>query len=47
MARAIRAVARGTTLVGGRPEPGPPRHFLDIDQFGTPELRGIIDLGVA
>jgi ornithine carbamoyltransferase len=51
MARAIRAVAQrgaaGATLVGGRPEPVPPRHFLDIDQFGTPELKGILDLGVA
>ena len=52
MARAVRAVASratlgGATLVGGRPEAAPPRHFLDIDQFQTPELRGILDLGVA
>jgi ornithine carbamoyltransferase len=47
MARAIRTVARGGALVGGRPEAGPPRHFLDIDQFGTPELKGILDLGFA
>ena len=51
MARAIRAVDRGAlggaTLVGGRPEPGPPRHFLDIDKFETPELKGILDLGLA
>jgi ornithine carbamoyltransferase len=47
MARTMRAVSRGATLVGGRPEPGPPRHFLDIDQFGTQELKGIIDLGLA
>ena len=52
MARAIRAVssraaAGGATRIGGRPEPGPPRHFLDIDRFGTTELRGIIDLGFA
>jgi ornithine carbamoyltransferase len=37
----------GAALVGGRPEAGPPRHFLDIDKFATPELRGILDLGVA
>jgi ornithine carbamoyltransferase len=47
MARVIREVARGATLVGGRPEPGPPRHFLDLDKFETPELKGILDLGVA
>jgi ornithine carbamoyltransferase len=52
MARAMRAVASrgalgGATLVGGRPEPGPPRHFLDIDKFETPELKGILDLGFA
>ena len=50
MARAIRAVAGavgGTTLVGGRPAEGPPRHFLDLDQFATPELKGILDLGFA
>ncbi len=49
MARAVRAVAaaQGATLVGGRGEPQPPRHFLDLDQFQTPELRGILDLGVA
>jgi ornithine carbamoyltransferase len=47
MARHMRAVARGATLVGDRREPEPPRHFLDIDQFGTPHLRHIIDLGLA
>jgi ornithine carbamoyltransferase len=49
MARAVRAVAaaQGATLVGDRGEPQPPRHFLDLDQFQTPELRGILDLGVA
>jgi ornithine carbamoyltransferase len=46
MARAIRAVSRGSTLVG-RPEAGPPRHFLDLDQFEAPTLRGIVDLGLA
>jgi ornithine carbamoyltransferase len=25
----------------------PPRHFLDLDQFETPELKGILDLGLA
>jgi ornithine carbamoyltransferase len=43
----MRAVSRSAALLGGRPEPGPPRHFLDIDQFGTQELKGIIDLGLA
>jgi ornithine carbamoyltransferase len=52
MARVIRAVARGATLLGGRPdssqpEAGPPRHFLDIDQYDVGELRSMIDLGVA
>src|SRR5436305_14027398 len=52
MARVIRAVAprsaiRGATLLGGRPKAGPPRHFLDIDQYETGDLRSIIDLGVA
>jgi ornithine carbamoyltransferase len=47
MARSIRAVSRGATLIGGRPERGPPRHFLDLDQFETPTLRGIVDLGIA
>ena len=47
MAAAMRAVASGPTLVGGRPKAGPPRHFLDIDQYETGELRSIIDLGFA
>ena len=52
MARVIRAVAprsaiRGATLLGGRAKAGPPRHFLDIDQYETGDLRSIIDLGVA
>ena len=49
MARAIRAVApgAGAMLVGGRPETGPPRHFLDLDRFDTAELKGMLDLGVA
>jgi ornithine carbamoyltransferase len=52
MARAVRAVVGGAapggaTLVGDRPEAEPPKHFLDLDQFQTPELRGILDLGFA
>src|SRR5712691_10311089 len=47
MAGTVRAVASGATLFGGRREAGPPRHFLDIDQYETPELRDIIDLGFA
>jgi ornithine carbamoyltransferase len=35
------------TLVGGREGSQPPRHFLDLDRFATPELRGILDLGFA
>jgi ornithine carbamoyltransferase len=50
MARGVRAVApgivSGATPFGGR-EPGPPRHFLDIDQYAAGELRDIIDLGFA
>jgi ornithine carbamoyltransferase len=47
MARSVRAVAaQGATLAGGE-EPSPPRHFLDLDQFATPELKGILDLGFA
>jgi len=52
MARAVRAVASraalgGATLVGGRPQAEPPRHFLDINQYETPSLRAMLDLGVA
>jgi ornithine carbamoyltransferase len=55
MARKLAAVApgmvSGATLFGGRPggsrPAGPPRHFLDIDQYATGELRDIIDLGFA
>ncbi len=46
MARTVRALA-GATPIGGRRESSPPRHFLDIDRHDTPELRGIIDLGMA
>jgi hypothetical protein len=34
-------------LVDGRLTPPAPRHFLDIDQFDSAELRGILDIGVA
>jgi len=42
----------GATLLGGRadnlrPGAGPPRHFLDIDQYDVGDLRSMIDLGVA
>jgi ornithine carbamoyltransferase len=47
MARTIRALTPGTSIIGGRRESDPPRHFLDIDRHDTPELRGIIDLGFA
>ncbi|HTT78873.1 MAG TPA: ornithine carbamoyltransferase [Stellaceae bacterium] len=42
----MRAVAAAAPR-GARPEPGPPRHFLDIDQYASGELRDILDLGVA
>jgi ornithine carbamoyltransferase len=41
------SVRGGATLLGGRPEAGPPRHFLDIDQYDVGDLRSMIDLGVA
>ncbi|HVC55883.1 MAG TPA: ornithine carbamoyltransferase [Stellaceae bacterium] len=51
MARVMRAVAptanAGAALLGGRREAGPPRHFLDIDQYEIDELRRILDLGFA
>ncbi len=34
-------------LIDGRRDPGPPRHFLDIDQHDTGELRSMLDLGFA
>ncbi|HZK89566.1 MAG TPA: ornithine carbamoyltransferase [Stellaceae bacterium] len=43
---APRAALAGATLVGGE-ETSPPRHFLDLDRFATPELKGILDLGIA
>src|SRR5579862_688197 len=47
MAANVRATAAGAALLGGRREAGPPRHFLDIDQYQTAELRSILDLGFA
>ena len=51
MARIVRAVAprasHGAALFGGRRAAEPPRHFLDIDQYQTAELRSILDLGFA
>jgi ornithine carbamoyltransferase len=47
MARPVRALADGPTVIGGRRAPGRPRHFLDIDQHTASELRGILDLGFA
>jgi len=46
-ALASRPQGRGATPIGGREDSQPPRHFLDLDQFQTPELRGILDLGFA
>jgi ornithine carbamoyltransferase len=40
----VRRAAREPALVGGRLGP---RHFLDIDQLDSAELRGILDVGVA
>ena len=47
MARIVRAVAPGDALFGGRRDAAPPRHFLDIDQYQTSDLRRILDLGLA
>ncbi|HEX3954239.1 MAG TPA: ornithine carbamoyltransferase [Stellaceae bacterium] len=43
----MRAVASKGALLGGQAEAGPPRHFLDIDQHETGELRHMLDLGFA
>jgi len=40
----VRRIARRPSLVGGRPSP---RHFLDIDQLDSAELRAILDVGLA
>src|SRR5208282_6059773 len=44
----MRGLAREAALIGrhGAP-PEPPRHFLDLDQFDSAELRRILDLGFA
>src|SRR5690242_16863648 len=44
----MRNAARRVAAVGEhRAPPDPPRHFLDIDQLDTAELRGIIGTGFA
>jgi ornithine carbamoyltransferase len=43
----IRAASATATPLGHRREPGPPRHFLDIDKHATAELRHMLDLGFA
>jgi ornithine carbamoyltransferase len=44
----VRSVAREVASIDGRhAPPGPPRHFLDIDQFDAAELRGMLDTGFA
>jgi ornithine carbamoyltransferase len=47
MARIVRALAPGAALFGERSDSRPPRHFLDIDQYQTADLRSILDLGFA
>ena len=47
MAGRMRGAAPGAVLFGERRDPGPPRHFLDIDRHDSDELRGILDLGFA
>src|SRR6266851_6725635 len=44
----VRSVAHELTSIDGRlAPPGPPRHFLDIDQLDAVELRGMLDTGFA
>lgn len=44
----MRSAAREVAAIDGRRmPPDPPRHFLDIDQFDTAELCGILDAGFA
>ncbi len=44
----VRGLARQAELIGGRRQPpAAPRHFLDLDRFDSPTLRGILDLGVS
>src|SRR5438067_6568479 len=44
----VRSAARELASIGEQREPpGPPRHFLDINQLDTAELRGMLDAGFA
>ena len=44
----VRSLARDLASIDGRHmQPDPPRHFLDIDQLDTAELRGMLDTGFA
>jgi ornithine carbamoyltransferase len=44
----LNSAARQVASIDGRQKsPDPPRHFLDIDQFDTAKLRGILDTGFA
>jgi ornithine carbamoyltransferase len=43
----MRALAQSAVPFDGRRDPDPPRHFLDIDQHETGELRHMLDLGFA
>ena len=45
--RGARGRAVGREPRGDGAEPGPPRHFLDIDRHETGELRHMLDLGFA
>jgi ornithine carbamoyltransferase len=44
----MRSIAREAALIRSHGTPTePPRHFLDLDQFDSPALRRILDLGFA
>jgi ornithine carbamoyltransferase len=44
----MRSLARKAAVIHQQDEPPePPRHFLDLDQFDSAALRGILDLGFA
>jgi ornithine carbamoyltransferase len=44
----MRSLAREAAVIHQQDEPPePPRHFLDLDQFDSAALRGILDLGFA
>src|SRR3954469_1814627 len=45
--RRIRAASQDAEPLGDGRQPGPPRHFLDIDRHETAELRYMLDLGFA